>query len=162
MIEYALSFFSGAFGKTADRMENGLGFFAGAAYGVTGGLAAALFPRISPLFLGLVAGNLFAGKFDSRAHQVGLAAFLAVLVFSGLPPVEAGAFALLASTAFADEVIAGYAKKIRRKKAVGTPGFRPLTPLACLAYWLLTGAYEPLAAIIAFDSGYVLAGLKVI
>jgi len=166
-----LSLAAGALAKITDRLSDKggahhAGTAVGLAYGMAGGALARFFPPLAALFWGLAAGNLFSGKFDSKNHQAGLAAFISLQVLLGFPAMDFAAFALMAAAAFADEMIAEKTKAANRAKRRGLLGetavLRPLVPIACLAYGVATGAYEPLLAIIAFDAAYVAAGMKAI
>jgi len=170
-IGYLLSLAAGALAKTADRLSDkrnagSLALAAGAAYGAAAGAISVLFPLLAPLFMGLAIGNMFAGKFDTKTHQFGLAVFVSILLLFGFAGGDKALFVLAAAAAYADEAFADRARGANRRRARGplgeTAALRPLVPIACLAYGLAAGSWEPLAAIIAFDAAYAAAGLKAI
>jgi MFS family permease len=168
---YLLSLAAGALAKTADKLSDkknagNAALAVGAAYGAAAGLASVLFPLLAPLFMGLAIGNMFAGKFDTKTHQTGIAVFVSILLLFGFAGGDKALFVLVAAAAYADEVFAESAKDANRRKARGMLGetavLRPLVPIACLVYALATGSWEPLAAMVAFDAAYVAAGMKAI
>ncbi|MCX6767347.1 MAG: hypothetical protein NTY90_01270 [Candidatus Micrarchaeota archaeon] len=162
ILSLAFSVLAGALTKATDRLgDKTIAYFTGAAYGATAALAANFLPDAAPLFLGLVLGNLFARKIDTRAHGTGAFTFVVLLALArpNFTPLFLPATVFFAATAFCDELFAERAKKAGKIKNLEKAfSLRPLAPLACLAFGIATGVYAPLATIIAFDASYAAAG----
>lgn len=170
LVGYVLSAATGLLAKMADwlsdKKDDDKALAVAAGYGIAAGIVSVVFPLLAPLFMGLAIGNMFAGKFDSRAHQAGLGAFVSILLLFGFAGGDKALFVLVAAAAYADEAFAEKTKAANRKKARGLLGevavLRPVVPIACLAYAVATGAWEPLVAMVVFDAAYMAASLKAI
>ncbi len=160
---------TGALVKLADDQADRKVFFfkygqqaAGVAYGVLLGSLMTASAVPSAVFTAMLAGNIAAGKIDRTPHYVGAAIALCVLAAIGFPQGFSFAlFLLLAAAALADEKLHDWSERklLKNEKvnaivhAVGEN--RGVLKLAGLAASAATGEWLVLAAIIAFDLGYV-------
>jgi len=147
VLAFLLSAFSGFLAKTADETNDYLGPLSGAAYGVALVVAISLDALLATVFLPAVAANLVAGKIDSKNHMLGLAVFLAGLVFfNPASPIRIEWAALAFAAALADELA---------DLKLAYP--RPFLPLTAILLSFLAASYVPILAVLLFDGGYLLA-----
>jgi hypothetical protein len=100
----------------------------------------------SALFLAAVAGQVFAKKFDTTAHRIGLAFTMLIILSTGMPQLDAWVFLFFLVAAFLDEI--DYVGNLRWMTE-----WRPFLKIAAFLF-VFMGRFDYFLAIIAFDLGY--------
>ena len=172
LIGYVLMFACGALTKATDQIADRklkakwqkAGYVTAAAYGAIAGFLVANSAELATLILAITAGVLFAGKIDSKQHQLGIAIIAAVVAIAGLPAVNIALFAFFATLCFLDEALNGLMDKAKEKgKNINeaTRRFlnaRLLLEIGTLAFGLWSGNFGYFIALFLFDIAYNIAG----
>jgi hypothetical protein len=152
MIEFLLlAFCAGIIVKAVDWMDDDqtlahpAKFPLAVLYGSLIGYLIAVSP-FSVLFLAAVAAQVFAKKFDTTAHRIGLASAMVIILLLGVPQLETAVFLLFLVAAFLDEI--DYVGNLRWMNH-----WRPFLKVAALSFMFL-GRADYFIAIVAFDLGY--------
>lgn len=127
------------------------------AYGVLGAWAVTQAPVLAPLAIGIIAGVAITKKLNAYPHVIGALAFTAVLVNS-LPPINKTLTIVFALAAIIDEI----GNELAEKKKFKSPmnqffHYRLFVETIALAVSLATSRWEFITAIVAFDTGYIIA-----
>ncbi len=171
ILNYALFFFCGLFTKFTDylvdkpfgKKRGGLQHATGLLYGLLAGYLATSSQEFATLILGIVIAVLLAGKIDSRAHQLAIAAILGVVAFRGLPLVHFPLLALFAGLGFFDERLNDFMDKAKGKIRINKNvqhlvSARLSLEAGTLATGLATGNFVYFFGLLSFDLGYNLIG----
>jgi len=153
MLQYVLAFLAGILVKTVDWIEDDLKsktplkYLLAIAYGAIIGYLISVAP-FSTIFLAAIIGQVFAKKFDTAAHMLGLFATILTIPLFGFPPLDLLLLGYFVVLAFLDELeYAGNLWFLER--------YRPFLKVGALPL-LFLGKWEYFAGIILFDLGYEL------
>jgi ABC-type arginine transport system permease subunit len=165
---YALMFACGALAKATDEISDGnfgakwkkAGYALAAAYGATAGFLVAVSPELATLILAITAGVLFAGKIDSKQHQLGVAIIIAIVAIAGLPELNIALFVLFAALCILDEAFNDFVDRAKEKgRSLNWAPVRFLNArlsleIGTIAIGLWSGNYGYFIAILLFDIAY--------
>lgn len=172
VLGYALMFACGALTKATDETGNSslgakwqkAGYVTAAAYGATAGLLVAGSAELATLILAMTTGMLFAGKIDSRQHQLGVALIVAIAALAGLAAVNLALFAFFAILCILDEALNDLIDRAKKKgksinRALGHfLNARLMLEIGTLAFGLWSGNFGYFIALFLFDLAYNIAG----
>ncbi|MCF7861722.1 hypothetical protein K9M79_05735 [Candidatus Woesearchaeota archaeon] len=159
------SFLTGALVKFTDSGHKlkipYLTSISGLVYGIGIGFVVTHFTNLSSLWIGMVAGVLFAGKIDKRDHFLGLLTFILTTLLLGIPKVNYIVILVIATLSILEEWINdNFVGKIKNKFLNLFVEFRPLMEFVFIIYSIVLQDYMIIVSLLFFDIGYVLIAEK--
>ncbi len=159
---FAALLFSGFLVKITDELIDTakrprLAYLPGIAYGATAAWAVLAMPLLAPLAIGIVFAVLLTKKIDHGAHAVAVIAF-AIPLLARLGKIDWLLLTVFAAAAIADE-IGNPLADMGKLKGIAYKFFRYRLSLevAAVAVSAATGSWEFIAAVVVFDTGYIIA-----
>jgi len=168
LLSYVLMFACGAFTKFTDNLIDEpfktrrpwLRHATAIAYGLLAGYLATGSTEFATLIIAIAIGVLLAGKIDSKAHQLAIAAIFAIFAFRGLPTINIAALAAFVGLGFLDETLNNAMDKAKEtgknvSKAVQSlVSARLSLEVGTIAFGLWSGNFVYFYAIFSFDLAY--------
>jgi hypothetical protein len=154
LVHYILAFVSGIIVKVVDWMEDDRktsGLFKyplAAAYGIIIGYLIST-ASFSIMFFAALVAQIIARKIDNLSHRIGFVIALLSMLLFGFPPLDVPLFSFFLVLAVLDE--ADFVGKLRPLTK-----YRLILKAGALAM-LVFGRWDYFAAIMLFDTGYVLS-----
>ena len=148
MLQYAALLATGALAKATDESHKRWSYVFGAAFGALGAWVVVNYPILAPLGIGLVLGQLLAGKIDTPAHGLATAAFFFPIVAMGIASMDAVMLTVFSLAALVDELAH---ERVRHWFFEN----RLTVEVAAFCVFAFTNVWEPLAGILCFDAGYL-------
>ncbi len=161
-------FACGAFTKFADNLIDEpfksrfpwLRYATAAIYGILAGYLATGSTEFATLIIAITIGVLFAGKIDSKAHQLAIAIIFAIFAIRGLPLIDVPLLAAFVVLGFLDEALNDFIDKAKEKgKKINSTiqhivSARLSLEIGTLALGFWTGNFVYFFAIFSFDLAY--------
>ncbi|MFH0835730.1 MAG: S-adenosylmethionine decarboxylase [Candidatus Micrarchaeota archaeon] len=135
-------------------------FVTGLAYGLLAGYLMTLSIQLATLIAAITVGVLLTAKIDFKAHQLAIAALIAVIALFGLPQIDFTIFTILVFFSFLDEILNDFIdsrarNKLHTPKLVAWFASQRLTlEIAALAVSIVTGEWIYFLALLSFDLAY--------
>ncbi len=168
VITYLLMFACGAFTKFADNLIDEpfkskfpwLQYATAAIYGILAGYLATGSTEFATLIIAITIGVLFAGKIDSKAHQLAIAIIFVTIALRGLPSIDILLLAALVILGFLDDALNDFVDNAKEKGKHINSTIRHIVSarlsleIGTLALGLWTGNFVYFLSIFSFDLAY--------